>query len=177
MCNSSDQVDNAIDAFSDHTAARVGALLDKYGLAIFDEDGRTIYDKLPYSVKCEVRRAYVETAREYFPTPDAERIAHFNLSALHPFYWKAHEWLSWLLAGQGPGSVVGSVAGIESAVVLAGYGLPVAPLDAVGRRIIGKPSNDIDTVLSLLRITKTLWWCTTSASRPFTCFWSTASAP
>jgi hypothetical protein len=40
-------------------------------------------------------------------------------------------------------------AGIDAAVVLAGFGLPVAPFDKEQRRIVGEPSNDIDTVLRL----------------------------
>src|ERR1700730_4572406 len=36
-----------------------------------------------------------------------------------------------------------------AAVVLAGFGLPVAPFDLVSRRILATPSNDIDTVRKL----------------------------
>jgi hypothetical protein len=39
--------------------------------------------------------------------------------------------------------------GTYAAVVLAGYGLPVAPFDLEASRILAKPSNDIDTVLAL----------------------------
>ncbi|MGC2199362.1 MAG: hypothetical protein WA633_04320 [Stellaceae bacterium] len=39
--------------------------------------------------------------------------------------------------------------GIHAAVVLAGYGLPVAPFDLEEMRIRAKTSNDIDTVLDL----------------------------
>jgi len=39
--------------------------------------------------------------------------------------------------------------GIYAAVVLAGYGLPVAPFDLEAMRILAKPSRDIDTVRAL----------------------------
>jgi hypothetical protein len=37
----------------------------------------------------------------------------------------------------------------DAAIVLAGYGLPVAPFDLEQMRIIAKPSRDIDTALRL----------------------------
>jgi len=40
-------------------------------------------------------------------------------------------------------------SGIYAAVVLAGYGLPVAPFDLEAMRILAKPSSDIDTVRAL----------------------------
>jgi hypothetical protein len=39
--------------------------------------------------------------------------------------------------------------GVNDAVALAGFGLPVAPFDLKTARIVAKPSNDIDTVLRL----------------------------
>jgi hypothetical protein len=39
--------------------------------------------------------------------------------------------------------------GVYAAVVLAGFGLPVAPYNLVTSRIVAQPSNDIDTVLEL----------------------------
>jgi hypothetical protein len=39
--------------------------------------------------------------------------------------------------------------GVYAAVVLAGFGLPVAPFDLVTTRILAKPSKDIETVLEL----------------------------
>jgi len=39
--------------------------------------------------------------------------------------------------------------GVYAAIVLAGYGLPVAPFDLVTQCILAQPSNDIDTVLEL----------------------------
>jgi hypothetical protein len=39
--------------------------------------------------------------------------------------------------------------GVYAAVVLAGFGLPVAPFDLMTVRTLAQPSNDIDTVLKL----------------------------
>jgi hypothetical protein len=44
--------------------------------------------------------------------------------------------------------------GIYAAVVLAGYGLPVAPFDLEASRILATPSNDIDTVQALFSADK-----------------------
>jgi hypothetical protein len=44
--------------------------------------------------------------------------------------------------------------GVRAAVVLAGFGLPVAPFDLKAMRILAKPSNDIDTVQALFSADK-----------------------
>ena len=60
--------------------------------------------------------------------------------------------------------------GIYAAVVLAGFGLPVAPFDLARTRILGKLSNDIDTVLSSSPPTRPHSLATARAMRRFTCF-------
>jgi hypothetical protein len=57
--------------------------------------------------------------------------------------------------------------GIYAAVVLAGFGLPVAPFDLARTRILGKPSNDIDTVLSLFSPDKTAFVGYSTCDAPF----------
>jgi hypothetical protein len=132
---------NPLDTLFEHANPRFDVLVNKYGVRCFAE--------LPYSARFDVQRIMIETAAEHCPTLNAVQLGHKALSALHPGYRAAFDWLRGLLAGQGPGSIVGSVGGIESALVLAGAGLPVAPFDGGGRRIIGRPSNEIDTVLTL----------------------------
>jgi len=46
---------------------------------------------------------------------------------------------------KGPGDAFEMTRGVRAAVVLAGFGLPVAPFDLKAMRILAKPSNDIDT--------------------------------
>jgi hypothetical protein len=139
MLNGSDQLNHAIDAFSEHASARVGALFDKHGV--------TSVEELPYLAKHQLRRALVETAAKHFPTKNAELLANYILSSLHPVFQAALSQLSCSL--ERACSVVEMARGVDSAVVLAGFGLPVAPFDAGESRIIGGPSNDIDTVLTL----------------------------
>ena len=50
---------------------------------------------------------------------------------------------------QKPGRCLRNARGVHAAVVLAGYGFPVAPFDPEGMRILAEPSGDIDTVLDL----------------------------
>jgi hypothetical protein len=57
--------------------------------------------------------------------------------------------------------------GVDGAVVLAAFGLPVAPFDRKMPRILGKPSNDIDTVLSLFSRWKTAFVGYNASAAPF----------
>jgi len=60
--------------------------------------------------------------------------------------------------------------GVYAAVVLAGFGLPVAPFDLLATRILAKPSNDIDTVLELFSSDKGALVGYNSCAAPFYSF-------
>ena len=57
--------------------------------------------------------------------------------------------------------------GRHAAVVLAGYGLAVAPFDLEAMRILAKPSSDIDTVLALFSRDKGAYVGYSSCDAPF----------
>jgi len=48
-----------------------------------------------------------------------------------------------------PGDAFDMTRGAHAAIVLTGFGLPVAPFDLGATRILAKPSKDIETVLDL----------------------------
>jgi hypothetical protein len=107
--------------------------------AIFAEYGASDPNKLPRALQREIlQRAIVETAVD-FPAASG---SFMNLGFIRA--WE-RMWLATQLASD----AFAIATGVYAAVVLAGFGLPVAPFDLVTQRILAKPSNDIDTVWEL----------------------------
>jgi hypothetical protein len=96
------------------------------------------------------RRAVVETAAANFQGTDAESLARGSQSFTHPAFYPALERVRHAIADAFEESdIFWSAMGVDAAVALAGFGLPVAPFDRNITRILEKPSNDIDTVLGM----------------------------
>jgi hypothetical protein len=110
---------------------RMEALLAEYGASDPGELSRALQGEI-------LQRAILEAAVDF---PNANR------SFMHPAFIRA--WERMWLATQGTSDAFAMTTGVYAAVVLAGFGLPVAPFDLVIRRILAKPSNDIDTVREL----------------------------
>ena len=135
------------------------ALADKAGALLFEkadrrfdvllaERGVSDPRKLPRHLQVDIlRRAILEAAVENFPTANLEALDHGARSFSHPAF--APAWERMRLTTKGGGDAFGMSRGVYAAVVLAGFGLPVAPFDLVTTRILAKPSNDIETVLEL----------------------------
>jgi hypothetical protein len=92
-----------------------------------------------------LRRAIVEAAAVDFPTANLQALDHGFRSFSHSAFDEAMQRMR--LSCKNPGDAFEMTRGVYAAVVLAGYGLPVAPFDLGASRILAKPSNDIDTVL------------------------------
>jgi hypothetical protein len=125
--------------FFEKAEARMDALLAEYGVS-HPRD-------LPRAVAGEIfARAVVETAAANFPTANLELLGHGIRSFAHPAFIPAWDRVRSSTAIHGDAFAMAS--GVDAAVLLAGFGLPVAPFDfSLG--IIEKPSNDIDTVLAM----------------------------
>ena len=65
------------------------------------------------------------------------------------------------------GDAFAMASGAYAAVLLAGFGLPVAPFDLKALRILAKPSKDIDTVLALFSRNKTALVGYSACDAPF----------
>jgi hypothetical protein len=107
--------------------------------AILTEYGASDPGKLPRALQAELlRRAILETAVD-FPTA--------NRSFMNLVFVRAWErmWLATQLASD----AFAMATGIYAAIVLAGFGLPVAPFDLLTQRTLATPSNNIDTVREL----------------------------
>ena len=104
--------------------------------------------ELPTALQEQIlQRAIVETAAATFPTANIEMLSHGYRSHAHSAFLAGIERMK--LSCRDEGDAFEMTRGIYAAVVLAGYGLPVAPFDLEAMRILAKPSNDIDTVLAL----------------------------
>ena len=104
--------------------------------------------KLPTALQEQIlQRAIVATAAATFPTANIEMLKHGFRSCAHSAFLAGIERMK--LSCRDEGDAFEMTRGIYAAVVLAGYGLPVAPFDLEASRILAKPSNDIDTVLAL----------------------------
>ena len=122
------------------TEHRLEALLAEHGT--FDPN------ELPRALQFELlQQAIMEAAAANFPTANLQMLKHGFHSFAHPAFFDALDRMRVSL--KGTGDAFGIARGVYAAVVLAGYGLPVAPLDAQASGIRAKPSNDIDTVLAL----------------------------
>ena len=99
-----------------------------------------------------LRRALVEAAAVDFPCTDLAALSHDILSFMHPAFHAASKRIG--LSGKVT-DVFEPARGVDSAVVLAGYGLPVAPYDLEPMCILAKPTNDIDAALALFSRDKT----------------------
>jgi hypothetical protein len=113
------------------------------------------------------RCALVETAAADFPCADLEALSHGIQSFTHPASCAALEQMS---LSKTSSDVFEPARGVDSAVVLAGLGLPVAPYDLEAVCILEKPTKDIDTVLALFSRDKTAFVGYNVGEAPFYLF-------
>jgi hypothetical protein len=112
-----------------------------------------------------LRRAMLETAAVDFPTANLQQLDHGFRSFTHFAFDEAMQRMKLLC--KNPGDAFEMTRGLYAAVVLAGYGLPVAPFDLEASRILAKPSNDIDTVLGLFSRDKGAYVGYSTCDAPF----------
>jgi hypothetical protein len=106
--------------------------------AILAEYGVSHPAELPPPVRNEIlRRAIVETAVVNFPGAGLEGLSHGIQSFTHPAFLPAMERVQWSVAQDS--DTLELARGVEAAVVLAAFGLPVAPYDWMAPRILGTP--------------------------------------
>jgi hypothetical protein len=145
MPNDCDLADTAAAILFEKAEPRLNALLAAHDASHAEQ--------LPEAMSREIfRRALVETAAADFPCADLEALSHGIQSFTHSAFSAAFERVR---LSKKSSDVFEPTRGVDSAVVLAGFGLPVAPYDLEATRILEKPSNDIDTVLALFSCDET----------------------
>ena len=114
--------------------------------ALLAEQGVSGLSELPRSEAAALQLKAVSDVAPHFSPAELDRLSHSAHSIWHPAFLPALERVS--IATNFPSGPLAPAAGVDAAVVLAGFGLPVAPFDLEGARILEKPSNDIDTVVA-----------------------------
>ncbi len=140
------------------TERRLEALLAEHGASGPGELPRPLQGQL-------LQRAILETAATSFPAANLDMLRHGFRSFSHSAFLTAMERMR--LSCKGPCDAFEMTTGVHAAVLLAGYGLPVAPFDLGELRILAKPSNDIDTVLDLFSRAKGACVGYSSCEAPF----------
>src|SRR5215472_9479164 len=133
-------------------AAKAGAILfeksERRLAALLAEHGASDPGELPRALQSQLlQRAILGTAAANFPAANLEILKHGFRSLTHSAFLTVMERMT--LSCRSPCDAFEMTRGIYAAIVLAGFGLPVAPFDLGTMRILAKPSNDIDTVLDL----------------------------
>ena len=156
---------------SEHSlaAAAGAALFEKAELrlkALLAEHGVSDPTELTPSEAGELlMRALSETAATHFPSANLELLAHGARSFAHPAFPQAFERVS--IAMTFPSDPLAPAAGVYAAIVLAGFGLPVAPFDLEKACVLEEPTNDIDTVVAQFARWKTAYVGYNVCAAPF----------
>jgi hypothetical protein len=113
-------------------------------------------DQLPQEVAGKIfQDVLMETAVESFPAAQLDALKH-GLTAFHnPLFGPAFTRLKSRM--ESPSDAFAVASGVDAAIVLAGFGLPVAPFDRKKPQILAAPSNDIDEVAECFSRFKTAY--------------------
>jgi hypothetical protein len=134
--------------------------------ALLAEHGASDPSELPRAVQSQLLlRATLETAAANFPAANLDTLKHGFQSFLHSAFLTAMDRMT--VSCKGQCDAFEMTRGIHAAVVLAGFGLPVAPFDLKAMRILAKPSNDIDTVQALFSADKGAYVGYSTCDAPF----------
>jgi hypothetical protein len=134
-------------------ANKTGALLLARLNAFLDERGISHpRDLLPSERDKIFRRALAEMAAVSFAEIGHKNPGRGPRSYAHAAFFPALERVR--SSFERDTGAFARASGVDAAVVLAGYGLPVAPYNCTAPLIFEEPSNDIDTVIDLFSSSK-----------------------
>ncbi len=119
-------------AFADEVGALLFQIAEPRINALLAAHGATDPSELPRGLVGEIlRQAVIETAATNFPTANLTALDHGCRSFVHSAFVPAWDRVRSLTAtGGDPFSMA---SGVDAAVLLAGFGLPVAPFDGNGK--------------------------------------------
>ena len=112
--------------------------------SLLAEHGVSGLSELPRDEAAAIQLKAVSDVAPHFSAAELEQLGHSVRSMWRPAFIPALERVS--IAMTFPSDWFTMARGVDAAVVLAGFGLPVAPFDLAKARILAEPSNDIDTV-------------------------------
>ena len=158
MFQSNPLAEKASAILFERTDQRLEALLAQHGVRDSTELPRRVQLQL-------IEKAMIGAAATTFPTGNLEMLQHGLRSASHPAFVSAMERMA--LSCRSAGDAFEMASGVHAAIVLAGWGLPVAPFDLEAMCIRAKPSRDIDTVQALFSADKGAYVGYSSCDAPF----------
>jgi hypothetical protein len=133
--------------------------------ALLAQNGAQDPSELPRPLQLELlERAMLEAAASISPT-GVEMLRHIFRAFNHPAFVDAMDRMK--LSCRSAGNAFQAVRGIHAAVVLAGFGLPVAPFDEDFRHLKAKPSKDIDAVVAMFSADKGAFVAYNTCEAPF----------
>jgi hypothetical protein len=148
----------AFDAFAAKAEPRFRAALAKHGVSDPLE--------LPAEVAAEIfRKVLFETAALHMPEADLRGLDRLVRTHAHPLFVPAVQRAR--AQTQASRDAFAPAVGSDCAIVMAGYGLPVAPFDKREPRLLGELSNDIDVVAKQFTRFKTAFVGYSTCAAPF----------
>jgi hypothetical protein len=103
-------------------------------------------EQLPPEVARKIfQDIFIQTAAENFPSAQLDALKHGFTAFQHPRFGAAFKKVKAQL--DMPSDAFAMASGPEAAIVLAGFGLPVAPFDRKKPQILATPSSVIDEVV------------------------------
>ena len=158
MFQSNPLAEKASAILFERTDQRLEALLAQHGVRDSSELPRPLQLQL-------LEKAMIGAAAATFPTGNLEMLQHGLRSVSHPAFVSAMERMA--LSCRSAGDAFEMARGVHAAIVLAGWGLPVAPFDLEAMCIRAKPSRDIDTVQTLFSADKGAYVGYSTCEAPF----------
>jgi hypothetical protein len=148
MFNRDHPADEAGAPLYENVVPRVEALLAEYGASHPSELPHEVAAKILHSVLLKIVGPNCPTAALRLLIRAVRRCVRDISSFGHPAFFPA--WERVRLSARAPANAFAMATGPDAAVVLAGYGFPVAPFEfGVGVGVLVEPSNDIDEVLAI----------------------------
>jgi hypothetical protein len=154
------------DAFAGNAFDALAAKAEPRFRAALAERGVSDPLELPGEVAAEIfRKVLLETAALHMPAADLKGLDRLVRTHAHPLFAPAVQRAR--AQTQGSRDAFAPAVGSDCAVVMAGYGLPVAPFDKREPRLLGELSDDIDMVAKQFAKFKTAFVGYSTCAAPF----------
>jgi hypothetical protein len=148
----------ALDQVRQKAEPKLKAALAQHGVSSPAQLSREVASKILQDV-------LIQTATESFPAIQLDALKHGLTAFQHPRFVTAFTKLKAQM--DAPSSAFAMASGPDAAIVLAGFGLPVAPFDRKKAQILGTPSNVIDEVAEQFSRFKTAYVGYSPCDAPF----------
>lgn len=137
-------MDNEIDALGQQVLAEIGRYAEPILQELLEEAGVSSLDDLS---RADGKKLFIEAFRraapKAFPEADVDKLVRGLQSFTDEGFMGAHRKMREM---EEPADAFEPAIGLAAAVVMAGVGLPVAPLDHRNNRILAPYSNDLAIV-------------------------------